>query len=300
MVAAAAHPRSNGRFHAAATRQVYEPAATASSHNGSMIPAPIGVLQLLSGQDQLAARRLRFEEEADPTGRLVVRHQLTLGASPTLSVEWQADPGWIGTAGRVVIFRNAVGFARTFDAIPLDQVDHGEQVIDSRVNDYVDLQLTEGSTYFTAMLLSAAPMSIVSRKIAGLRQKIGGSPNRVGAFVRFAVHVPGNRAAIERIDQQSQLLESATRNVKARERIARRLNVADRSLEVERHSTRTEIETDKRLGEFRGIQRTFARYIAEVESDPTLDDRQREGQVRQLEALLRATLAAANFPYIET
>lgn len=282
---------------------VFDTEKQSSAMNGvtvTRVAAPLDLLHLLDGHDILAAKRLRLEEEVGPRGLLSVRHQLTLGASPKVSLEWQAHPSWLGRSGRVLIFRNSSGFAPTFNAAPVDQINHGEQIVDSRANDYSEWPLSEGTTYFAALLASTTPMSVLSRSIAGVRRSFTGSPTRVGAFLRFSVTVPSNHVAIDRIKQQAELLESVERTAKAREKLGRRMNTTDRSFEVGRHASRAEAETDKRVSEFRAIQHTFKRHAAAIAADSTLSSSDKDTQRQELDALLRATLSAANFPHIDT
>lgn len=262
------------------------------------VAAPPELVHLLDGNDLLTPRRRRLQEEVDPHGLLSIRHQLALGASPTISIEWQADAGWLGGGGRVVIFRNRTGFAKTFNAVPVDQVDHGEQIIDSRENDYAEWQVEDGTTYFTALLASATPMDIASRAVAYVRQSLTGSPTRVGAFIRFAVTVPSARTAVDRINQQASLYESIERNANARERVGKLMNTNDRHFEADRHAAEVELEADKRVREFLGIKNVIRKHQDEIRVDFGLSAAEMKTRYRELEALERSMLAAANFPHI--
>lgn len=279
-------------------------ASKSSSSNTSIVTVrrvavPAELMQVLDGNDLLTPHRQRLQEEVDPSGLLSVRHQITLGASPKVSIEWQADANWLGGGGRVLIFRNRTGFAKTFNAIPVDQIDHGEQMIDSRENDYIECPVEDGATYFTVLLASVAPLSIVSRAAASLRQSLTGSPTRVGAFVRFSVTVPSGKTAVSRINQQAELYESIERNAKARERVGKQLNTNDRHFEADRHAAEVQLETEKRVREFRGIKDVFRKYVNEVRTDTSLNAAEAKTHLRELGALERSMLAAANFPYID-
>ena len=249
--------------------------------------------------DWLAERTGRLEQESDPTGRLTVRHQLTLGVSPTLYLEWQADQRCLDIGCRVHVFRNGSGFAPLFEATPLERVSHGEQTVDANANGCRHWQLRSGDLYVTVMLTTPTPRSAVDRVKAGLRHRVTGSAVRVLAFVRFSVTVPGAETTIERISQDAQLHEVQDRNLRAREKLARRLNRTDHPFEVDRHARRTRLAAEKLIVEYGQIQQVFAEYRQSIQVDPTLSDAQRQAALDQHDALLRAQLAAGNYPFID-
>lgn len=249
--------------------------------------------------DLLAPQHARLEQESDPNGMLTVRYQLSLGVSPRLYIEWQADQGWLDAGGRVAVFRNVTGFAPLFNAIPLDHVSHGEQTVDTNRNDFREWQVREGDIYVTVMLVSPTAKNVFARAKANLRGRFTGSRTRVAAFLRFAVSVPGATSTIERIEQDARLHEAQERDLRAREKLARRSNQSNRQFEVERHGRRIEIETEKRISEYMRIQQCFTNHRRELSRDRSLSKSEREAAMDQLDALMRAQLSAANFPFLD-
>lgn len=253
----------------------------------------------LADANTLTPHALPMQELVDRSGRLTIHHQLAVGMQPELFIEWRADPVLLCRGYRVLIFRNQNGFASTTGDTPVDQPSHGEQIVHATEDDRLLLPVTEGDHFFTAMLVSPIPMTFVARKIATYRSRYMGSTTRVMGFLQFHVHVPSIATATERIVRESEHYEARDRYVRSRERLDQRLGRTDADFVIRRHRLQADVETSKRIAEFEQIKQSFQRKAQQVRTDPNKSADQRDAELAELQALLRAHLAAANFPAID-
>lgn len=260
------------------------------------VAAPIGVLEMINHHDTLAPDPYPLQTDSDPQGRLRIDHQLSLGSSPQLFVQWNVDEAWYRRRYRVMLFRSTSGFANSTSLTPLDRLDHGRLLIETRSNGNDTLLLDEGENHITALLLTDRPHSLLDAGIARVRLKLFGSPMHVAAETKFRVSVPNSLLATQRVTAMTELLSQVVRNARLRERAARQTGTIDDEFVVDRRRKNVARDTAMMLAEWSGIRDTFDVEIARIEARTDLTADQKRRRVKELRRVLRDRLNFAQYP----